>query len=301
MLHLLLSILVSAAIDSTTLKLGDQTAMHLEATMAIDDRVTMPVYGEYLIPGIEIVSRSGVDSTTLPDGRLRLRQDLVLTSFEDSLFSIAPIAFVAGNDTLYSDPLMLNVVQPFVLDTTYAITDIKPIEKAPVWLWGILRWVVLALFLCALGGLVLYIVRRLNDHKSLQTFFVPKVPERPAEEVALEKLDNIRSEKIWQSGREKDYHTQLTDVVREYIARRFGVQSVEQTSDETLRAIKPLLNDRRELYQGLNDMLRLADLVKFAKWKATPDENEKSLQTAYRFVQDTTPVNQPAEKEEEAV
>ena len=301
MLHILLSILITASIDSTTLKIGDQTTMHLQATLPVSEKVQFPVYGEYLIPGIEIVRRSSVDTTTLPDGRMQLSQQLTLTSFEDSLFAIAPIAFSTSGDTLYSDPLMLNVVQPFVLDSTAAITDIKPLEEAPTWWWEYARWLVLLLFLAAVGWVVYYIVRHLGDNRDLRTLFVPVVPERPAEEVALEKLDVIRNEKIWQDGREKDYHTQLTDVVREYIGKRFGVSSTEQTSNETLQAMRPLLSEQKTLYTGLSDMLRLADLIKFAKWKATPDENEQCLQTAYRFVQETTPVAEETEKKEEAV
>ena len=113
-------------------------------------------------------------------------------------------------------------------------------------------------------------------------------PLRPAEEVALEKLDVIREQKIWQTGQMKEYHTQLTDVVREYIARRFEVSSTEQTSDETLRAMRPLLSEKKDLYEQLRKMLTLADLVKFAKWTATPDENELSLRSAYAFVKETT-------------
>lgn len=96
------------------------------------------------------------------------------------------------------------------------------------------------------------------------------------------------NKKIWQQGRLKEYHTELTDVIREYISRRFTVSSVEQTSDETLRALRPLLSDQKELFDQLRKMLTLADLVKFAKWTTTPDENEQSLRSAYSFVKETT-------------
>ena len=147
MLNLLLAIIVSASIDSTTLFIGDQTQLRLQAVSERNEHVQMPVYGEYLIPGIEIVRRTGVDSTLLKDGRVQLNQTLTIASFQDSLFSIAPLPFYAGDDTAYSQPLMLNVVQPFEMDSTPAITDIKPIQKAPVWVWGWLRWVVLLLVL----------------------------------------------------------------------------------------------------------------------------------------------------------
>lgn len=294
MLTTILALVVSAAIDSTTLFIGDQTDLHLRATCEAGEQVQMPVLAEQLVDGIEIVDRTIVDTTTLPDGRVQYNQYLTLTSFQDSLFYIEPLAFVTGDDTVWSESLMLNVVQPFEMDSTdMAITDIKGIYNAPIWWWGILRWVLLALAIAGVGVGGYYLITYLRSRYSeAPATDVPMEPLRPAEEVALEKLDAIREQKIWQSGQVKEYHTQLTDVVREYIARRFEVSSTEQTSDETLRAMRGLLSNKKELYEDLRKMLTLADLVKFAKWTTTPDENELSLRSAYAFVKETTPIKE---------
>ena len=297
MLTTILALVVSAAIDSTTLFIGDQTDLHLRATCEVGEQVQLPMLSEELIPGIEIVDKTIIDTAMLNDGRVQYNQYVTLTSFEDSLFYIAPLPFVSGDDTVWSESLMLNVVQPFEMDSTdMAITDIKGIYKAPIWWWGILRWVLLALAIAGIGVGGYYLITYLQSRaRKSEDEVLPTEPLRPAEEVALEKLDAIREQKIWQTGQVKEYHTQLTDVVREYIARRFEVSSVEQTSDETLRAMRGLLSDKKELYESLREMLTLADLVKFAKWTATPDENEKSLRSAYTFVKETTPVEEPTE------
>ena len=294
MLTMIMALVVSAAIDSTTLFIGDQTDLHLRATCEVGKQVQMPLLNDNLIPGIEIVDRTIIDTTQLKDGRVQYDQYMTLTSFEDSLFYIAPLPFVSSGDTVWSESLMLNVVQPFEMDSTdIAITDIKGIYKAPIWWWGIFRWVLLALAIAGIGiggyYLISYLRRRYGD---VPAVVVPTEPLRPADEVALEKLDAIREQKIWQSGQVKEYYTQLTDVVREYIARRFEVSSTEQTSDETLRAMRVLLTDKKELYDNLRKMLTLADLVKFAKWTTTPDENEISLRNAYTFVKETTLVEE---------
>ena len=299
MLTTILALVVSAAIDSTTLFIGDQTDLHLRATCEVGEQVQLPVIDEQLIPGIEVVDRTIIDTTTLNDGRVQYNQYLTLTSFEDSLFYIEPLPFVSGDDTVWSESLMLNVVQPFELDSAdMAITDIKGIYRAPIWWWGFLRWVLLALAIAGIGVGGYYLITYLQSRMGKrEEDAVAAEPLRPAEEVALEKLDIIREQKIWQTGQVKEYHTQLTDVVREYIDRRFEVSSAEQTSDETLRAMRPLLNDKKDLYEQLRKMLTLADLVKFAKWTTTPDENEMSLRSAYAFVKETTPVEEePTEK-----
>ena len=292
--NLLLAIVVSASIDSTMLMIGDQTSMHLQVTHEQGEPVEWPVPGETLQDGIEIVERSAIDTTALPDGRELLSQTLTLTSFKDSLFSIEPVVFVSGEDSFFTNTLALNVIQPFEVDSSLAITDIKDIEKAPVWWWGIIRWILLAI--CAVGLCIgiYYAVRWYRKHHSPEEEHIDPELLRPADEVALEKLDAIKAKKIWKDGKVKEYQTELTDVVREYIGRRFDVRSTEKTSDETLRAMKPLVE--KELYERLSKILHMADLVKFAKWHTTPDENEQALSTAYDFVKETTPVEQPNEQ-----
>ena len=308
--NLLLAIVVSASIDSTTLMIGDQTDMHLQVTHEKQEQVEWPVFGEQLQDGIEIVDRTIVDTTILKDGRVQLNQYLTLTSFRDSLFSVDPVAFVSGGDSFFTTPLAINVVQPFEVDSSLAITDIKDIEKAPIWWWGIIRWILLAILIAGLciGGYYLWQWYQKNRKPEEETI----EPEllRPADEVALEKLDEIKAQKIWKDGKVKEYQTELTDVVREYIGRRFDVQSTEKTSDETLREMEAILvkgqsdkvqctkEDGKALYERLKKMLQTADLVKFAKWHTTPDEHEQALNTAYDFVKETTPAQQPNEQTE---
>ena len=250
----------------------------------------MPLFDKAIVPGVEVISRSDVKSSSTKDGRTLYSQDYVITSFCDSLFLLPQFDFIVNNtDTFRSDPLSLNVIQPFVIDTTMAITDIKPVHNAPIWWWGILRWVLLVWLTAAIAlvGYRIY-VKYFSKNKKEEAAIDPELL-RPCDEVALEKLDTIREAKIWQTGQHKEYFSELTFVVREYIGRRFAVRSTEKTSDETLDSIKPLLtaSDQKPLYAELEKMLRLADLVKFAKWQPTPDENELSLKSAYKFVNET--------------
>lgn len=288
MLMTILALIVSASIDSTTLCIGDQSDMHLRAICDKGEKVIFPQLEKEVIPGVEIISKSDVQSQVLEDGRVQYDQTLTVTSFNDSLFYVKPLPFVSNGDTVLSNGISLNVVQPFQLDSTdIAITDIKSVYKAPVWWWGILRWVVLALVIIGLivGGyfLMLYLQKR-NKLRTGVIDNTPAEPARPAHEIALERLDTIRDEMLWTKGQVKEYHTQLTDVVREYIALRFGVSSTEKTSDTTLQEMRPLLVEYTDVYNQLHSMLTLADYVKFAKFIPSTMENEQSLRYAYDFV-----------------
>ena len=299
-LTIVLSVVLSAQMDSTQLWIGDQSGLHLEATVSGQEQVVFPQFGNSVQDGIELVEKGPIDTAVTADGRTIYRQDLVVTSFKDSLFYINPIPFVVNGDTMRTNSLSLNVIQPFQMDTTDAITDIKGVMKPKIWWWGILRWVLLGLLVAglAVGGWFLYKWAKKRFAKE-ETEPVDPETLRPCDEVALEKLDKIKEEKAWQSGEYKKYFSELTFVVREYIGRRYDIHSTEKTSDETLAAMKPVLteNDQKDLYQRLESMLRLADLVKFAKWNPMPDESETSLVSAYTFVKETAPVPEPEQAE----
>jgi len=297
LLSILLSIVVSAQIDSATIKLGDQTKLHLHAVAPQGEQVGFPVYSEQIAEDLEIVSVGPIDTVQNDNGQITYSQDYLITSFKDSLFYIAPLPFTHGSDTIFTNDLSLNVIQPFTIDTTQnTLADIKPIYAPKFWWWGLIRWILLGLGIAGLGVGAYFLYRKYRQMKAAASLNEEeKELLRPAHEVALEKLDQIKAEKIWQQGLAKEYYTQVTDVLREYISRQFGISSQEQTSNEILSDIRPLLAERKDLFAHLKQLLQLADLVKFAKWNAMPDENEISLLNAYEFVNETTPAEEPQE------
>ena len=152
---------VSAQIDSTTLMIGDQTTLHLSATTSQNEQVLFPTIEKELEQEMAVVERMSIDTIQEKDGRTTYRQDLVLTSFKDTLLYIEPLPFVVNGDTIRSNSLSVNVIMPFdkaSMDSTMAITDIKPVMKPKIWWWGIIRWVLLSLLIAglAVGAFFLY-------------------------------------------------------------------------------------------------------------------------------------------------
>ena len=91
---------------------------------------------------------------------------------------------------------------------------------------------------------------------------------------------------MWQRGLEKQFYTQLTDILREYIDKRFGIDAPEMTSDEIVTAIHRN-TDVTSTTDNLKQILTLADLVKFAKYTPPTEEVDLSLINAYLFVNQT--------------
>ncbi len=119
----------------------------------------------------------------------------------------------------------------------------------------------------------------------------------PAHVRAANELDKLKAEKIWQQGREKEFYSKLTDILRRYIYEREGINAMEMTSGEILNNIRQI-SDVDSVYNNLKQILSTADLVKFAKYKPYPDENDLSMVNAYFFVNQTKEPDPIPTKEE---
>lgn len=119
----------------------------------------------------------------------------------------------------------------------------------------------------------------------------------PAHVRAANELDKLKAEKIWQQGREKEFYSKLTDILRRYIYEREGINAMEMTSGEILNNIRQI-SDVDSVYDNLKQILSTADLVKFAKYKPYPDENDLSMVNAYFFVNQTKEPDPIPTKEE---
>ena len=297
------SVVVKAKMDSTQMWIGNQTALHFEVIQSPNQKVILPIFSDTIVGALEIVQQQKLDTVKLSADKIQVNAHYVVTSFHDSLVYVPQFPFVQGKDTVLSNSLSLKVIQPFKIDTaSNAITDIKPVFKPKFNWWQFFKNSMLIALVLALAVLLFFLIRKFMGKK---TIFLPEKPKPnvPAYVEALERLDKIKNEKAWQYGRIKEYHTELTDVVRNYIEQAFNVNSMEITSGEILQKMMFLKADKPAAYDGLKHILQTADLVKFAKWTPSIGDNELSLLDAYLFVnqtkiEDTKPLEEVLENTE---
>jgi hypothetical protein len=117
----------------------------------------------------------------------------------------------------------------------------------------------------------------------------PAPPPRPAWEVALEALARVRSQRLLEQGLTGQLFDEVSLAVREYLGRRFGFDGLECTTRELLEQIGRLGNDApgRELVGDIEQLLRRADLVKFANLTPEVAECELALERGERIVRST--------------
>jgi hypothetical protein len=266
-------------------------------------KIDFPRSHDTIAGKIEVLKRSFIDTSKIDASRLQLKQTYIITCFDSGAHLIPPFYFRIQqnglNDSLKTNDLTLFVKVPNV-DLKKGIADIKKPFEAPVTFKEIAPWVLGIILVGALIFLIVYMISR--RRKNLPLFQRPEKPKLPAHIIALQELDKLKEEQLWQHDKVKDYYTRLTDIIRVYIEERFGVPAMEQTTFEILsefRENKSLIDALS--YGGLKDILQLADLVKFAKLTPLPDDNHLSLNNAYQFVERTKieETIEPAKTEEE--
>lgn len=282
------TISVKASIDSTDkIKIGEQVKLRLEVDQPKNMVVTMPVFSDTVASAVEWVETLKTDSTINGDN-LHILQDYVITSFDSGCHRIAPIEIVFSlqghTDTLRTEPLFLKVFT-IPVDTTKEIKDIHAPYSAPWSFADIWLYLVIALALIIVGlGIWFFTKLRKNE-----PIFASYKSTDPAHVIALRNLDALRAEKVWQQGKEKQYYTRLSDIIRLYIETRFHVAAPEMTSDEIITAMKKVKLESFSDIDLLVSLFTTADLVKFAKARPLPDENEVAILNAYQFVNNTKP------------
>lgn len=272
--------------DTLRRQIGQQVVITINVRIPDSKKVSWPIIPDSL-GKIEVLSRTPIDTSRGSEKNLILySQKLTVTSFDTGFISFPKLTFKTstGKDTLFilSDSVLLQY-SSIPVDTTKAIRDIKGLMGAPLTAGEVAPWIVGFMILGALAIIIFTVYLRKKSKKPI-ILFKPK-PELPAHILAIEALNHLKDEAIWKKGRFKEYYTGLTDILRNYLEKRFGVMAQEMTSDEILEALKSHTNDG--LMNRLRDLFFTADLVKFAKTIPEPNENEVNLEIAYDFVEKT--------------
>ena len=297
--HLLAQeIRVTAKVDSNNITIGDWLKVHLEVEHPANVTVAWPRLADSL-QGLEIIQR-GEHLTQQSGPNVLESASVTVTAYDSGTFVIPPLPFQystpgdTSEKTAETSPILITV-HGIPVDTTKDIRDIKPPLSMSITFSEILPYLIAVVAITCLVWLLYYVRLKRKRGESL----LPEAPRRPAHEVALEALRSLESERLCQRAKVKEYHSQLTDIVRLYIERRFNVMAMELTTDEILSAwqIGDLERDPKE---ELKEILIRADLVKFAKFQPLAEENESSMALAVSFVETTWRVPDVPEQQEVA-
>ncbi len=284
------NVTIRSALESDTILIGDQVHYSLEVIQPVGLFVQLPGYKDTIIGEIEILESPLPDTTKINDETIQILKHFLITSFEEGFYIIpAPkinFEVAAGEKELTGSDLYLQVLT-MPVDTSKGIYDIKLPYQAPITFKEVLPYLIGGVVLVAIIILLFYFIRKWRRKRR---GFIPFKPKEPPYVIALRELDRLKEDKLWQKNKVKHFHTRLTDILRNYIEGRYDINAMEQTTSEILSSLKTSAFNDNRLFSKLKDILDLADLVKFAKFKPLPQENETTMLDAYIFINETKPV-----------
>ena len=282
---------VYGKLEPSKIVIGDQTKLSFELTQDKSERVSCPVFSDTITKGVELVETLGPDTVDLGNGRIQVNLNYIVTAFDSGFYFIPAQKFVSINDSTRSKPLGL------VVDTveTGEQAEINPVKDImdPPFLWSeFFYWAGIVVLVLLIVALVIYLIMRERLKKKIEFVFHKDEPAIPPYQIALQQLEEIKSEKAWQGGDIKAFYTRVTDIMREYMMGQFSINAMELTTDEIL-ALTKKNPEFEQVRQILKEVLELSDLVKFAKFVPLEDENNRSMLNAFAFVEKTMPQPEP--------
>lgn len=295
---------VKASLDSVQIMMGRMTTLRLQVVQDEGVKGAFPLLqpnerGYATVCGDSVELRTSIqrDTTRLGSGRIQVDWQVPVQAFDSGLYKLPELVYVAGRDSVRSNPLVLKVNPISGIKADDKIADfagtVDPAGKSfwdflPDWLveWG---WLILFILMLALIALE----ETLNRRPRGGIIPVDGKPEEEPDTEALRRLDELKALKLWEQGQEKEYFTVLTDILRNYLDRRFGINAMEMTSRQIMQtlAADPSLKDKRGLVRQILDV---ADFVKFAKVRPLPDDSVAAWNNAVAFVNETRSIGETA-------
>ena len=291
------TVTIDAELDSSSIIIGDQAILHIQITKPVAESIVIPQFTDTLVKGIDIISITKID-TTLVDDKQNIQFSIYLTSFEPGDYTIPSIKFVGENDT-YQTPLFPLLVKPFNINPDdEKLNDIKPILQMPFSWKTFFKWTAIVLLVLALVAGIVYILVKYVFKKK-----IPLVKSKeeiiPPHIIAIQELDKIKAEKLWQQGKVKEYYSAITDVIRVYLERRFDIPALEMTTHELVKLISTN-PETLPIKDTLSELLHLSDIVKFAKYIPLNSDNDLSLIHSYFIIDKTKiePITEPTSEKD---
>jgi hypothetical protein len=291
-------ITTESRLDRNSMPMGDQTVLHVSANMPLKTDITFPVIADSIgkVKIAKVLQADTVIDKNNPNLET-ISHNYAVTSFDTGVYVLPGFTFHTKTGDIKTGTVTLQI-KSVPVDTTKSFYDIK--QPIPVsynlWDWLKGHWV---LVLCIWTGIlivlgIIYYIK--NKPKPIEQGEAERV--YTIDEIAINRLNELKAKNLWQQGEVKLYYIELTDILRDYLERRYRIRTHEQTTEEIFTALngKELSKESSAI---LFQLLTLADLVKFAKQQPTPYENEQSLENAILFIQQTKFVPKPVESKEE--
>lgn len=257
---------VRSNINKDAILIGEPISLVVEAYVPIGSDVTW--FTTDTIPHFEITEKESIDTVQNIDNK-KLSQTFGITSFDSGRQYIPPFEIVINGQSYYTDSVLITVsYTPFDPNADYR--DIKDIIDVKNPAADYVHWIVLAAAVVSLAiAVMLYRKPAVKTSQKMEVALLSPYEEAMAalEKIALRNVNN---------GEVKMYYSDMNDILRRYVSRKFEVKTFERTNEELILEISKI-GIPREAFTSLAQSLRISDFVKFAKYRPSEDDNKANL------------------------
>lgn len=274
-----------------TMEVGDTVSLSVTVRTAPGAEVLYPIIPDTLAGGLELFTLPVIDTLSDSDTAFITRLRLVVSAY-DSGWRVIPaipvmVRYKGVIDTLLSQNALLYVALSQQDSTLKG--ELKPLRGpirqgltfAEIW-----PWLLLLLVLAGLSIGVYYFLRWRKRQQGAKTEEpTPPVDNRSALDIALEELRPLLQNTLWRDGQEKLFYTKLSDSLRGFLHRIWGLRTLEETTRSITRQLQREERCSTANRREFQELLELSDLIKFARF--TPDDGtcEESVKKAIALVQ----------------
>ncbi|MBP6586375.1 MAG: hypothetical protein KA215_12000 [Flavobacterium sp.] len=287
---------MTTSIDTTKNKIGAEFKLTVKATVDTTSKVVFPSVKN--IGPLEVIRSYRIDTVKNGD-KYELIKKYGLTQFDSGKYTIPSIKVLINNSPFFTDSIRVEVANVTVDTLKQKMYDIKPIvevSSSNSWIWK------LVLVLLVIAAIAAFIYWWIKIRKK-------KIVEQEVYKTPIEKatvlLNNLEKKELWQKGEIKAYYSELTDIARNYIEEAIQIPAMESTTSELIEglrkaSLKKKMTLSKETIENLEQVLRQADLVKFAKSKPLDfeiTEDRKKIEKSIITLDKSIPVIEESEDE----
>jgi hypothetical protein len=282
---------VSATVDSNRFMIGEWIALQLTVDAPAKSALRLPDSDDDVENG-DYVSSEEAEVETRGDRRL-YRQQVFATVFDTGSIALRiRVRYTEPGDTTVFEAFSNTIsfeITTVELDTSQTFKDIRDVLDVPLGFWDYLLYAAILLFIAAAAW---FGYRWYKKRQERPIEIAPEVAaEIPAHVLALQALESLRERRVWQNGEHKVYQSELTDVLRLYIDRRFRIPAMEHPTSEIIPSLA-VLGIGADRIERMERVLRVADMTKFARFTPSSMEHEEGMTFAVEFVEATKPTTE---------
>jgi hypothetical protein len=258
---------VRSNIDRDHILIGETISLTVEAYTPIGSAVAW--FNADTLPHFELLKKDALDTVQNIDAK-KLSQHFDITSFDSGQQYIPPFEIVVDNQPYFTDSIPITVsYAPFDPNEDYR--DIKDIIEVKDTNVPYLQWLIAGLAVLSLAILVLLWRRNRSGAVSKE----PATPALSPYEEAMKALAQLALKNI-NNGEVKAYYSEMNDILRKYVSRKFSVSTFERTNEELILELSAK-GIPKDAFIKLAQSLRMSDVVKFAKYRPSEEDNKNNL------------------------